>query len=105
MDSSLFEEPCYTYCYSLDTLLEPGASKSVNKFGPNLKSNVPNPKPIGNPKLERRNSTSATERKVNRSRISLPSMLLLRHTHYLNHQILSLLHLASSITSALDLAF
>ncbi|OMO84435.1 hypothetical protein COLO4_22042 [Corchorus olitorius] len=61
--------PTFT-AIALDRLLEPGASKSVDKSGPNSKPPVPNPKPIANSKLERRNSSSATERKVNRPQIS-----------------------------------
>ncbi|EOX91033.1 Uncharacterized protein TCM_000342 [Theobroma cacao] len=55
---------------ALDRFLEPGTSKSVDKSGPNLKPPIPTPKPITNSKLERRNSTSVTERKVNRPQIS-----------------------------------
>ncbi|XVF62066.1 hypothetical protein PTKIN_Ptkin08bG0187100 [Pterospermum kingtungense] len=67
--------PTFT-AIALDRLLEPGASKSVDKSGPNLKPPIPNPilKPVAipnpNSKLERRNSTSVTERKVNRPQIS-----------------------------------
>ena len=63
--------PTFT-AIALDRLLEPGASKSVEMSGPSLKPPLPNPKPIPNPnsKLVRRNSTSVTERKVNRPQIS-----------------------------------
>ncbi|XWS42083.1 hypothetical protein CRYUN_Cryun17cG0138400 [Craigia yunnanensis] len=63
--------PTFT-AIALDRLLDPGASESVDKSGPTLKPPIPNPKPIPNPnsKLERRNSTSVTEKKVNRPQIS-----------------------------------
>ncbi|XP_022751399.1 uncharacterized protein LOC111300058 [Durio zibethinus] len=62
--------PTFT-AIALDRLLEPGASKSVNKSGPNLKPPIPNPKPIPNSKLERtKNNISVMERKVNRPQIS-----------------------------------
>ncbi|XWS45452.1 hypothetical protein CRYUN_Cryun15aG0137700 [Craigia yunnanensis] len=61
--------PTFT-AIALDRLLEPGASISVEKSGPNLKPPIPNPKPIPNSKLERRSSTSVTERKVNCPQIS-----------------------------------
>ncbi|XWS29274.1 hypothetical protein CRYUN_Cryun24cG0014200 [Craigia yunnanensis] len=63
--------PTFT-AIALDRLLEPAASKSIDKSGPNLKPPIPNPKPIPNPnsKLERRNSTSVTEKKVNLPQIS-----------------------------------
>lgn len=67
--------PTFT-AIALDRFLEPGASKSVDKTGPNLKPPIPNPKPVAIPNpgsnLERRNrnSTSVTERKVNRPQIS-----------------------------------
>ncbi|XVE82586.1 hypothetical protein DITRI_Ditri16bG0017500 [Diplodiscus trichospermus] len=54
----------------LERLLEPGASKSVDKSGLNLKPPLPNPKPIPKSKLERRDSTSVPERKVKRPQIS-----------------------------------
>lgn len=53
---------------ALDTLLEPGASKSVDKTMPSSKP--PNSRPIPNPKLERRNSTSVTERRVKRPQMT-----------------------------------
>ncbi|XVF59664.1 hypothetical protein PTKIN_Ptkin07bG0293800 [Pterospermum kingtungense] len=55
---------------ALDRLLEPGASKSVDKSGPNLKPPIPNSKPNANSDLERRNNTSITERTVKRPQIS-----------------------------------
>ncbi|XVF15797.1 hypothetical protein REPUB_Repub09cG0187200 [Reevesia pubescens] len=61
--------PAFT-AIALDRLLEPGASKSADKSGLNLKPPIPDPKPILNSKLERRNGTSVTERKVNRPQIS-----------------------------------
>ncbi|KAJ7953033.1 Netrin receptor DCC [Quillaja saponaria] len=48
---------------ALDRLLEPGASKSVDK-------SAHPPKPIPNRNLERRNSSSTTERKVHRPQIT-----------------------------------
>ncbi|XP_022775331.1 uncharacterized protein LOC111317195 [Durio zibethinus] len=63
--------PTFT-AIALDRLLEPGASKSVDKSGPILNPPIPNPKPIPSPnsKMESRNGTSVTERKVNRPQIS-----------------------------------
>ncbi|XP_022740377.1 uncharacterized protein LOC111292325 [Durio zibethinus] len=61
--------PTFT-AIALDTLLEPGVAKSVDKSGLNLKPPIPNPKPIPNSKLEGRNNTSVTERKFNRPQIS-----------------------------------
>lgn len=66
--------PTFT-AIALDRLLEPGASKTVDKTVP---SSNPVPKPkfppkprrVPNSALERRNSTSATERKVGRPQIS-----------------------------------
>lgn len=55
--------PTFT-AIALDRLLEPGASKSVDKSVPNSK--LPNPRPIPSSKLERRHSTSVTERRVKR---------------------------------------
>ncbi|KAE8715680.1 Detected protein of unknown function [Hibiscus syriacus] len=57
---------------ALDSLLEPGPSRSVEDSGPNLKPPIPKPKPITNSKMERSSNTSAT-RKVNRPQIS-PSL-------------------------------
>ncbi|GAV87753.1 hypothetical protein CFOL_v3_31179 [Cephalotus follicularis] len=54
---------------ALDRLLEPGASKSVDKTVPSSRP-VPNSKPPSNSNLSRRNSTSVTDRKVNRPQIS-----------------------------------
>lgn len=59
--------PTFT-AIALDTLLEPGASKSVDKTMPSSKP--PNSRPIPNPKLERRNSTSVTERRVKRPQMT-----------------------------------
>ncbi|EXC35444.1 hypothetical protein L484_026751 [Morus notabilis] len=58
--------PTFT-AIALDTLLEPGASKSVDKSVPRP---VPKPRPGPNSKLERRNSTSVAERKTNRPQIT-----------------------------------
>lgn len=58
--------PTFT-AIALDTLLEPGASKSVDKSVPRP---VPKPKPGPNSKLETRNSTSVTERRPNRPQIT-----------------------------------
>ncbi|PON71445.1 netrin receptor DCC [Parasponia andersonii] len=58
--------PTFT-ALALDTLLEPGASKSVDKSVPRP---VPKPKPGPNSKLERRNSTSVSERRTNRPPIT-----------------------------------
>ncbi|KAE8703817.1 GTPase Era [Hibiscus syriacus] len=59
--------PTFT-AIALDRLLEPGASKSVDKSGPTMKPSLPNSN------LERRNSASVTERKVNRPQISSPAL-------------------------------
>lgn len=58
--------PTFT-AIALDTLLEPGASKSADKSVPRP---VPRPRPSPNSKLERRNATSVTERKTNRPQIT-----------------------------------
>lgn len=58
--------PTFT-AITLDRFLEPGASKSVDRPIPNSKP--PNSRPIPNSNLERRNSTSATERRVKRPQI------------------------------------
>ncbi|KAJ9172760.1 hypothetical protein P3X46_015970 [Hevea brasiliensis] len=66
--------PTFT-AIALDRLLEPGASKSVDKSVPSSNP-VPKPnfppktRPVPNSKLERRNNTSATERKVSCPQIS-----------------------------------
>lgn len=65
--------PTFT-AIALDRLIEPGASESVDKSGPNMKPPIPKPKVIPNPKLERMNSTSVTERKINHPQISSPSL-------------------------------
>ncbi|GMI68902.1 hypothetical protein like AT3G50910 [Hibiscus trionum] len=59
---------------ALDRLLEPGASKSVDKSGPNMKPPLPKTKLIPNSNLERVNSASVAERKVNRPQISSPAL-------------------------------
>lgn len=59
--------PTFT-AIALDQLLEPGASKSVDKSVPNSKP--PNSRPIPNSNLERRNNTPATERRVKRPQIT-----------------------------------
>ncbi|KAJ8764353.1 hypothetical protein K2173_006093 [Erythroxylum novogranatense] len=67
--------PTFT-AIALDRLLEPGASKSVDKTVPSSNrpprtNTLPNKKPsISNSNLERRKSTSNIERKVNRPQIS-----------------------------------
>ncbi|KAJ9147058.1 hypothetical protein P3X46_029262 [Hevea brasiliensis] len=66
--------PTFT-AIALDRLLEPGASKSVDKTVPSsnpvTKSKfLPKTRPVPNSTLERKNSTSATERKVSRPQIS-----------------------------------
>lgn len=58
--------PTFT-AIALDTLLEPGASKSADKSVPRP---VPRPRPSPNSKLERRNITSVTKRKNNRPQIT-----------------------------------
>lgn len=65
--------PTFT-AIALDRLIEPGASKSVDKSGPNMKPTIPKPKLIPNSKLERMNSTSVTERKINHPQISSPAL-------------------------------
>ncbi|KAL5557330.1 hypothetical protein UlMin_039566 [Ulmus minor] len=57
--------PTFT-AIALDTLLEQGASKSVDKSVPRA---VPKPKLGPNTKLQRRKSTSVTERRTNRPQI------------------------------------
>ncbi|KAE8685982.1 GTPase Era [Hibiscus syriacus] len=59
---------------ALDRLLEPGTSESVDKSGPNMKPPLPKPKLVTNSKLERRNSASVTERKINHPQISSPGL-------------------------------
>ncbi|KAG2720112.1 hypothetical protein I3843_02G014000 [Carya illinoinensis] len=59
--------PTFT-AIALDRLLEPGASRSVDKSVPNSKP--PNSRPIPNSNLERRNSTPTTERRVKRPQIT-----------------------------------
>ncbi|KAG6729700.1 hypothetical protein I3842_01G043300 [Carya illinoinensis] len=58
--------PTFT-AITLDRFLEPGASKSVDRPIPNSKP--PNSRPIPSSNLERRNSPSATERRVKRPQI------------------------------------
>ncbi|CAN0861712.1 hypothetical protein LINGRAHAP2_LOCUS8292 [Linum grandiflorum] len=58
---------------TLDRLLEPGASKSVDKSVPRSSIPVPKPKPPTRPKLQRRNSTSITERSPHRPQLT-PSL-------------------------------
>ncbi|GMJ07913.1 hypothetical protein like AT3G50910 [Hibiscus trionum] len=65
--------PTFT-AIALDRLLEPGASKSVDKSGPTMKPPLPKPKVIPNSNLERRNGASVTERKVNHPQISSPAL-------------------------------
>lgn len=60
--------PTFT-ALALDTLLEPGGSKSVDKSVPYSKS-VSNAKPVPNSKLERRNSASVAEKRVRRPPIT-----------------------------------
>lgn len=66
--------PSFT-AIALDRLLEPGASKSVDKTIPSSNP-IPKPKalpkvkPVPNSNLERRNSTSTVERKASRPQIS-----------------------------------
>ncbi|KAL4378078.1 hypothetical protein GQ457_02G014070 [Hibiscus cannabinus] len=57
---------------ALDRLLEPGASRSVENSGPNLKPPILKPKPTTNSKMDRSSNTSATK-KVNHPQIS-PSL-------------------------------
>ncbi len=59
--------PTFT-AIAFDRLIEPGASKSVNKSVPNSKP--PNSRPIPNSMLERRNSTSAAEKRVKRPQMT-----------------------------------
>ncbi|KAE8685399.1 GTPase Era [Hibiscus syriacus] len=59
---------------ALDRLLEPGTSESVDQFGPNMKPPLPKPKLVTNSKLERRNSASVIERKVNHPQIPSPAL-------------------------------
>lgn len=54
--------PTFT-ALALDTLLEPGGSKSVDKSVPYSKP-ISNAKPVPNSKLERRNSASVAEKRV-----------------------------------------
>ncbi|CAK7339605.1 unnamed protein product [Dovyalis caffra] len=71
--------PSFT-AIALDRLLEPGASKSVDKSVPSSNNNyaVPKPKPpsseskppLPNSNLERRNSTALIDRRCNRPQIS-----------------------------------
>lgn len=65
--------PTFT-AIALDRLIEPGASKSVDKSGPNMKPPIPKPKLIPNSKLERMNNTSVTERKINHPQIASPAL-------------------------------
>lgn len=60
--------PTFT-ALALDTLLEPGGSKSADKSVPNSKP-VSNSKPVPNSKLERRNSASVAEKRVPRPPIT-----------------------------------
>ncbi|KAF3440996.1 hypothetical protein FNV43_RR19282 [Rhamnella rubrinervis] len=60
--------PTFT-ALALDTLLEPGGSKSADKSVPNSKP-VSNSKPVPNSKLERRNSVSVAEKRVYRPPIT-----------------------------------
>jgi hypothetical protein len=59
--------PTFT-AIAFDRLIEPGASKSVDKSVPNSKP--PNSRPIPNSMLERRNSTSAAEKRVKRPQMT-----------------------------------
>ena len=59
--------PTFT-AIAFDRLIEPGASKSVDKSVPNSKP--PNLRPIPNSMLERRNSTSAAEKRVKRPQMT-----------------------------------
>ncbi|KAK8606753.1 hypothetical protein V6N13_052513 [Hibiscus sabdariffa] len=65
--------PTFT-AIALDRLLEPEASKSVDKSGPTMKPPLPRAKVIPNSKLERGNGATVTERKVNRPQILSPAL-------------------------------
>ncbi|KAF5736018.1 hypothetical protein HS088_TW14G00150 [Tripterygium wilfordii] len=60
--------PTFT-AIALDRFLEPGASRSVDKSGPNSRP-IPNLRSANNSKLERGNSTSVIERRPPRPQIS-----------------------------------
>lgn len=60
--------PTFT-ALALDTLLEPGGSKSADKSVPYSKP-ISNAKPVPNSKLERRNSASVAEKRVRRPPIT-----------------------------------
>lgn len=60
--------PTFT-ALALDTLLEPGGSKSADKTVPKSKPKT-NSKPVPNTKLERRNSASVAEKRVRRPPIT-----------------------------------